>query len=151
MLYDGTEMTVGPTAESEIEPVIQGGGRRGEFTESCERLRDRYGDQIRARFPRIPRRVSGFNLDELLPEQSFDVARALVGTEGTCAIVLQAKLRLIPSPQHRALVGVGYKDAFVAADDVPEVLNSIPLVTRALREHRGRSPCKGRTETRSAS
>ena len=58
-------------------------------------------DQIRARFPRIPRRVSGYNLDELLPENGFNVARALVGSEGTCAIVLEAKLTLIQSPQHR--------------------------------------------------
>ena len=78
-------------------------------------------------FRAFPRRVSGFNLDELLPEQGFNVARALVGTEGTCAIVLEARVRLIHSPQHRALVGVGYKDAFIAADQVPEVLKFDPI------------------------
>ncbi len=52
-------------------------------------LRDRYAPLIRERFPRIPRRVSGFNLDELLPENGFHVARALVGSEGTCVTVLE--------------------------------------------------------------
>src|SRR6185295_14263582 len=84
-------------------------------------------DQIRARFPRIPRRVSGYNLDELLPESPFNVARALVGTEGTCALVLEARVTLIPSPQHRSLVGLGYPDAFAAADHVPEILQFDPI------------------------
>ena len=127
LLYDGTEMTVGPTGESELDLIIREGGRRGEIYGKLRDLSDRYADQIRARFPRIPRRVSGFNLDELLPEQGFNVARALVGTEGTCAIILEAKVRLIPSPQHRALVGVGYRDAYVAADHVLEVLKFDPI------------------------
>jgi FAD/FMN-containing dehydrogenase/Fe-S oxidoreductase len=127
LLYDGTEMTVGPTTETELDSIIHGGGRRGEIYNKLRKLRDQYGDRIRARFPRIPRRVSGFNLDELLQEQGFNLARALVGTEGTCAIVLEAKVRLIHSPQHRALVGVGYEDAFIAADHVPEVLKFSPI------------------------
>src|SRR5207244_13105048 len=89
--------------------------------------RDQYGDLIRAKFPRIPRRVSGYNLDELLPERGFNVARALVGTEGTCVVVLEAKLSLIHSPQHRTLVGLGYPDASVAADHVPESVSLEPL------------------------
>lgn len=127
LLYDGTEMTVGPTPESELHRIIQAGGRRGQIYGKLRDLRDKYGNQIRARFPRIPRRVSGFNLDELLSEQGFNVARALVGTEGTCAIVLNAKVRLIHSPQHRVLVGAGYRDAFVAADHIPEVLKFDPI------------------------
>ena len=73
-------------------------------------------------FPRIARRVSGFNLDELLPENGFHVARSLVGSEGTCAVVLGATLRLVRSPQRRVLVGVGFADIFAAADAVPLIL-----------------------------
>jgi Fe-S oxidoreductase len=71
--------------------------------------------------------VSGYNLDELLPERGFHLARALVGSEGTCAIVLEAKVTLIRSPQHRTLVGLGYADAFEAADHVPEILEFAPI------------------------
>ena len=71
--------------------------------------------------------MSGYNLDQLLPEHGFNVAGALVGTEGTCVVVLEAKATLIPSPQHRSLVGLGYADTFVAADHVPEILELRPI------------------------
>lgn len=61
-------------------------------------MRDKYAPLIRERFPKIPRRVSGYNLDDLLPENGFHVARALAGTEGTCVTILEATLQLIPNP-----------------------------------------------------
>jgi FAD/FMN-containing dehydrogenase/Fe-S oxidoreductase len=127
LLYDGTEMIVGATDLGELEGIIRQGGRRGEIYSRLRAIRDRYGDRVRERFPRIPRRVSGYNLDELLPENGFHVARALVGSEGTCVVVLEAKLKLIRSPQHRTLVGLGYRDAFEAADHVPEILEFHPI------------------------
>ena len=127
LLYDGSQMTVGATSESELEAIIVHGGRRGEIYSTLRTIREEYAGLIRARFPRIPRRVSGYNLDELLRENRFNVARALVGTEGTCAILLEAKLKLIHSPQHRVLVGLGYEDAFHAADHVPEILEFGPI------------------------
>ncbi len=126
LLYDGTEMTVGSATTDEFNSIMQKGGRRAQIYTALRAIGDQYADLIRARFPQIPRRVSGYNLDELLPER-FNIARALVGTEGTCVTVLEAKVKLIPSPQHRALVGIGYHDAFVAADDVPEILTFQPI------------------------
>jgi len=124
LLYDGTRLTVGASA-IKADP---GHERRGyEIYSRLIALRDRYADRIRERFPRIPRRVSGYNLDELLPENNFNIARALVGTEGTCAIVLDATVKLIHSPQHRALIGLGYSDTFAAADHVPEILEFRPI------------------------
>jgi Fe-S oxidoreductase len=90
-------------------------------------LRDRYADLIRSRFVQIPRRVSGYNLDELLPEKGFHVARALVGTEGTCATVLEATLQLIPKHDAHSLLVLGYRDHYAAADAVPAVLACGPL------------------------
>jgi FAD/FMN-containing dehydrogenase/Fe-S oxidoreductase len=127
LLYDGTELTVGATSDAELERIVREGGRRGEIYGKLRSIRDQYAALIRARFPRIPRRVSGYNLDELLPENGFQVAHALVGCEGTCMTVLEAKLKLIHSPPHRALVGLGYKDAFLAADHVVEILNFHPI------------------------
>src|SRR5207302_493814 len=127
LLYDGSQMTVGATSGMELAHIISQGGRRGEIYSKLRRIQGHYAGLIRARFPQIPRRVSGYNLDELLPERGFNVARALVGTEGTCAIVLEAKLKLIHRPQHRGLVGLGYRDAFFAADHVPEILEFRPI------------------------
>ena len=126
LLYDGTQMTVGPATGDDLARILRKGGRQAEIYGKLRAIGEQYADEIRARFPQIPRRVSGYNLDDLLPER-FNPARALVGTEGTCVMVLEAKVKLIPSPQHRVLVGVGYKDAFVAADHVPEILSFQPI------------------------
>jgi FAD/FMN-containing dehydrogenase/Fe-S oxidoreductase len=127
LLYDGTRMQVGPTTKDELSNIILIGGRKGEIYAGLKLLRDQYADLIRERFPRIPRRVSGFNLDELLPENGFNVARALVGSEGTCVTVLESTLRLVKSPQHRTVVGLGFENAFVAADIVPQILEHHPI------------------------
>ena len=127
LLYDGTRMTVGPTSEPQLTAIIAEGGRRGEIYAGLRRLRDNYSDLVRQRFPDIPRRVSGYNLDQLLPENGFNVARALVGSEGTCVTILEATCELKPSPQHRRLVVLGFDDAFIAADHVPAVLAFKPI------------------------
>lgn len=121
---DGVRMHVGPTSDSDVRRRIAGGGREGEIYAGLSSIRDRFADLVRQRFPDIPRRVSGFNLDDLLPEKGFHVARALVGSEGTCVTVLEATLRLVESPQNRVLLVVGYPDVYVAADHVPEVVAS---------------------------
>jgi FAD/FMN-containing dehydrogenase/Fe-S oxidoreductase len=125
--YDGVRMTVGRTSDAELEAIVAAGGRRGEIYAAMRDLRDRYADAIRERYPDIPRRVSGYNLDELLPERGFDVARALVGSEGTLATVLEATVRLVPSPPARTLVVCGYPEVFAAADHVPEILEHGPI------------------------
>ncbi len=127
LLYDGTLLTVGPTDDAAFARLLAAGGRPAEIYATLHGIRDKYADLIREKFPRIPRRVSGYNLDELLPEYGFNVARSLVGTEGTCATVLEARLKLIHSPQHRTLVGLAYKNAFLAADHVPEILEFDPI------------------------
>ncbi len=117
--YDGLRLRVGPTSEEELERIIREGGRRGEIYAGLKAIRDEYTDLIRTRFPKLLRRVSGFNLDYLLPENGFNVARALVGSEGTCVTILEATLRLVASPPARILLALGYPDVYAAADDVP--------------------------------
>lgn len=127
LTYDGVRMRVGKTSDEEVERIIQAGGRRGEIYAGLKALRDRYADLIRKRYPNIPRRVSGFNLDELLPENGFNVAGALVGSECTCAVVLEATTRLVESPPVRTLVVLGYPDIYSGCDRIPELLNSHPI------------------------
>ena len=70
------------TSDAELDAIIAAGGRQGQIYAGLKSIRDRFAPLIREKFPRIPRRVSGYNLDELLPENGFNVARALVGSEG---------------------------------------------------------------------
>ena len=115
LLYDGTRMTVGATTEEELERIIREGGRKGEIYAKLKALRDRYADEIRRRYPKdLPRRVSGYNLDDLLPEKGFHVARALSGTEGTCVTILEASLHLVPSPAVKSVLVLGYPDVYSA-------------------------------------
>ncbi len=127
LTYDGHRMRVGPLNETMLEAKMADRGRAGEIYQGLKRLRDDYADVIRQRYPKIPRRVSGYNLDELLPENGLHVARSLVGTEGTCAVVLEATLKLIQSPPFRTLVVLGFADVPAAADWVPEVLTYRPI------------------------
>lgn len=132
MTYDGERFWVGPTTEEEIEAIILAGGRKGQIYRDLRDLRDRYADRIRQRFPSIKRRVSGFNLDQLLPENGFNLARALVGTEGTCALVLKASVDLVASPQYRVLLVLGFDDIYVAADAVPDYERFRPIAVEGL-------------------
>jgi FAD/FMN-containing dehydrogenase/Fe-S oxidoreductase len=132
LTYDGLGLRVGETPDAELEAIVRAGGRRGAIYAALRGLRDRHADEIRRRFPKLPRRVSGYNLDDLLPERGFHVARSLVGTEGTCVTLLEATLHLVPAPRHRALLVLGYADVFEAADHVPEILRAEPIALEAM-------------------
>ncbi len=132
LTYDGARFWCGPTSEPELDAIIRRGGRQGEIYTKLRSLRDRYADLIRGRFPKLKRRVSGYNLDQLLPENGFNVARALVGTEGTCAITLQALARLVKSPPERVLLVIGFEDIYQAGDAVPQVLAAGPIACEGL-------------------
>ncbi len=132
VLYDGTRMTVGATSDEEFDLIVRGGGRKAEIYLRLRALRDKYADRIRKEFPMIPRRVSGFNLPALLPENEFHIARALVGTEGTCALTVRAKTRLVYDPPVRSLLVFGYRDIFHAADNVVEPTKFHPVGLEAL-------------------
>jgi FAD/FMN-containing dehydrogenase/Fe-S oxidoreductase len=115
LLYDGRRLRVG-----------KGSSGDAEIDRKLAELRDRYAALIRERYPDIPRRVSGYNLDDLLPENGFDVAAALTGTEGTCVTILEATVHLIPAPKHKSLLVLGWDNEYEAADHVPQVLEHKP-------------------------
>ncbi|SFE83546.1 FAD-binding and (Fe-S)-binding domain-containing protein [Blastococcus tunisiensis] len=124
LTYDGERFWVGVGEEDRLDEIVAAGGRKGEIYAKLRDLRDRYADDIRAGFPSVedlPRRVSGFNLDELLPEKGFNVARALVGTESTCAVALQATLLLTPAMFERTTVLVHYPDVVEAARHIEDI------------------------------
>jgi FAD/FMN-containing dehydrogenase/Fe-S oxidoreductase len=135
LTYDGARFRVGVREEEALDAIVAAGGRKGEIYAKLRDLRDRYGDLIRERYrpvTEVPRRVSGYNLDELLPELGFNVARALTGTEGTCVTVLEAELKLTPALFDRTLVVVQYPDIASAGDHVTEIMGFKPIGLEAL-------------------
>ncbi|GAB3405752.1 FAD-binding and (Fe-S)-binding domain-containing protein [Flindersiella endophytica] len=132
LLTDGTRLTVGPTPDDELRRLCEQPGRVGDLYRALRGLRDTYGDLVSSAFPDLTRRVSGYNLDQLLPGAGFNLARALVGTEGTCATILSADVRLVDSPPVRALAVLGFPDQFVAADNVMPLLDLSPLTIESV-------------------
>jgi FAD/FMN-containing dehydrogenase len=134
LTYDGARFWCGPTDEAEFDRILARNDRQAEIYRGLKMLADRYAERIRNGFPKIKRRVSGYNLDQLLPENGFNVARALVGSEGTCAITLQARATLVKSPRHRVLLVQGYPDVYAAGDAVPAILAAGPIACEGLDE-----------------
>jgi len=132
VLYDGTRMRVGATSDEDFERIVGRPGRRAQIYSALRDFRDRHGDLVRERYPDMPRRVSGYNLDDLLPEKGFHVARALAGSEGTLALILEATVRLTPWPPARSLVVLGYPSIFEAADHIPEIMSHEPMACEAI-------------------
>jgi FAD/FMN-containing dehydrogenase/Fe-S oxidoreductase len=125
--YDGVRMKVGQTSPDDLRRISAEPGRRGQIYSSLTNISEEYAGLIRQKFPNIPRRVSGYNLNYLLPENGFHVARSLVGSEGTCATVLEATCRLVESPLERVLLVVAYPDIYQCADHVPEIMAHKPI------------------------
>ncbi len=127
ILYDGTELSLQASMDDErLDAAIARGGREGELYSRIRELRDLTADSVREHFPKLPRRVSGYNLDELMPDRGFNLARAIVGSEGTLATILRATIRGVPRPQEVALAVLGFADVFIAADQTPWLLTHRP-------------------------
>ncbi len=132
--YDGTRLSVGKSHVGRAPSPAMGSAmsdrshdRATQIHIALKQIADQYGDLIRQKFPNIPRRVSGYNLNYLLPENGFQIARSLVGSEGTCATILEATCRLVESPPQRVLAVVAYPDIFQCADAVPEIMQHHPI------------------------
>ena len=132
LLYDGTRMTVGETGPDELDRLAGQPGRVGEIYRELRRLSLDHLALLRRRLSTFGRRISGYNLDQLLPERGFNLARSLVGTEGTCAVVLSATVQLVPVPAAKVLLVLGYDDDCAAAADVPHLLPHRPLTMEGL-------------------
>jgi FAD/FMN-containing dehydrogenase/Fe-S oxidoreductase len=134
LLYDGTRMRVGATSPQELDEIIRKGGRKGEIYAKLKAIDEKYHGMVRERFPQIPRRVSGYNLNQLFAENGFNVARALIGAEGTIVHVLELTVRLVPNPKFTALAMVGFEDIATAGDHVAFCNTHMPHAMEGMDE-----------------
>jgi FAD/FMN-containing dehydrogenase/Fe-S oxidoreductase len=134
LLYDGTRMTVGWMTEDELHRRAEEPGRVGQIFRNLHSLKNRYADLIESNYPKIPRRTSGYDLDSLLPHPDgrINLARALIGSEGTLVTILEAKVRLIDAKSHRVMVVLGYENIYHAADHLGEILEYDPIALEGL-------------------
>ena len=132
--YDGERMWVEETSDDEYAAIVAAGGRRAEIYRAMRQLAEDYTTEIRERYPHIPRRVSGYNLDSLLPEFGFNIAQVLVGSESTLVTVLRAELKLVPVIDYTSMAVLAYSDIATAADAVPAVVEGSPTKLEAIDE-----------------
>ncbi|TPQ16497.1 FAD-binding and (Fe-S)-binding domain-containing protein [Streptomyces sporangiiformans] len=130
--YRGTVVRLGEMTQQEIDEAIAVGDDRGRLIASLHRLAQGNLAALRTKLGQFPRQVSGYALEHLLPERRFNLARALVGSEGTLAVILSATVRLISPPPARALIVLGFQDSGAAADAVPALLSHRLLALEGL-------------------
>ncbi|TLS46619.1 FAD-binding protein [Streptomyces montanus] len=130
--YRGTVVRLGEMTQQEIDEAVAAGDDRGRLIASLHRLAQGNLAALRTKLGQFPRQVSGYALEHLLPERRFNLARALVGSEGTLAVILSATVRLISPPPARALVVLGFQDSGAAADAVPALLSHRLLALEGL-------------------
>ncbi|WP_129668010.1 FAD-binding and (Fe-S)-binding domain-containing protein [Phytoactinopolyspora endophytica] len=128
----GDRMSAGPVSADQWTQLTASEGPVGRIYRGLDELTQRNLGTLRQGFPALPRRVSGYALDQLLPENGRNLARVLTGSEGTCAVVTEATVRLVPAPAARVLVVAGYSDDVAAAEAVPQVLPLHPLTVEGM-------------------
>ena len=137
LLSDASATHFRPLDSAELEAKLSGAGLESEIYRGVRRLAQDNDAEIRARYPNIMRRVSGYNLDEFLTEpigpyagsansHGFNLTRMVVGSEGTLCVATEAKVNLVPRPTMTALSVAHFHDIFQASEAVKEILNHGP-------------------------
>ena len=146
-LADGTVLHCESVDEAEWQRRAQGTSREAALYRGLQDIIDRNREEILARYPKVMRRVSGYNLDEfvdgagytgpiggrdLAGHRRWNLSNLIVGSEGTLAVVLEAKLRLIPVPGATALAIGHFHDPIEALRHVPAILRQQPSAVELL-------------------
>ncbi len=119
VLPDSTCASFGPASRASLAGMP---GREGELARRVLAILEPERERILSRYPKIPRRVSGYNFDAMLEDEELNLAQLIVGSEGTLATVVEAELGLVPVPGARALVLLSFAERFTSMDAVPEIL-----------------------------
>jgi len=139
LLADGTRVVFGDVTPEELARRGQRGGLEGRIYREVARIRDAYADEIRARYPHHWRRVAGYNLNELVgvgikpgsvagdgAARGVNMARLVVGSEGTLLTIVDAKVRLMRRPKTTALDVIHYRDLQEALESSQSILETGP-------------------------
>ena len=126
ILSDGTQTHFQTLDARELEAKLNGVGLESDIYRGVRRLAQENVAEISARYPNIMRRVSGYNLDQFLVDDNFNMTKMIVGSEGTLCVVTEVKINLVPRPTMTALSVVHFEDIFGASEAVQHILEHGP-------------------------
>ncbi|MBM2803715.1 MAG: glpC, partial [Deltaproteobacteria bacterium] len=126
LLADGSEVVLKDFSPDEVERKSKSDTIEGRAYREVFRLAQQNKNEILARYPKIMRRVSGYNLDEFIKPQPFNLARMIVGSEGTLATIVEAKMRLVPKPKWTAMDVIHFNDDIEALEAAQAILKTAP-------------------------
>jgi FAD/FMN-containing dehydrogenase/Fe-S oxidoreductase len=126
LLADGTAVTLKDLSAEEVESKSRTDTIEGRAYREVFRLAQQNKSEILARYPKIMRRVSGYNLDEFVKPQPFNLSRMVVGSEGTLATIVEAKMRLVPKPKWTAMDVIHFNDDIEALECAQMILQTKP-------------------------
>ena len=126
VLSNGDQATFGPIAGDTLEAKLRGDSLEASIYRGVLDIVERNREEVDRRYPTIMRRVSGYNLDDLVRGQGLNLARLLVGSEGTLATTVEAKLHLVPRPNISALAVLHFRDIIEAMEATVETLQEAP-------------------------
>ncbi|MFI5461282.1 MAG: FAD-binding and (Fe-S)-binding domain-containing protein [Isosphaerales bacterium] len=142
VLSDGSLIHLGPLTESQLEARCAQEDREGDCYRATRRLAAEHAGEIDRRFPKILRRVGGYNLDEFVPERvrsrtgfTFNLAKLLVGSEGTLGVTVEAKLALVERPRAKATLVVEFAGLLEALAAVPLILQHGPAAVEIVDKY----------------
>lgn len=126
LLMDGSVVELRAVEPAELDAKCDQTDLEGRCYTTVRRLADEHAEEIAKRYPKILRRVGGYNLDEFVPGETFNLARMFVGSEGTLGLILDATLKLAPLPKARAMCVVQFHDLLEALAAAPVILRHTP-------------------------
>ncbi len=144
LLSDGTTVNARRWTDDELATASAGDGLLSQSCRTVRRLATDHSGEIKRRFPKVLRRVGGYNLDAFLPDQPFDLSKLFVGSEGTLGVVLEARLNLVPLPKAKAVLAVQFDDLLESLGATPLILthkpSAVEVMDRFILNHTERSP-----------
>jgi anaerobic glycerol-3-phosphate dehydrogenase C subunit len=146
VLADGSEAWFRPVENGMLDTLTRGDGLEAKLYRDSLALGAKYQEKVLEKFPRILRRVSGYNLDELVARDGvfgagyssrpgpLNLARVVIGSEGTLGVVVEAKLNVVPLPKHKSILLVHFKSLFDAVDSTETIVETKPAAAELIDE-----------------
>ena len=133
VLSDGSLVTFGPREAGELEAAATGSSLAAQVYRVVRRLTEEHAGEIERRFPKVLRRVGGYNLDEFIrPGRPFNLVKLMVGSEGTLGVVLGATLNLVPLPKAKAVLAIQFNDLLESLAATPVILRHHPSAVEVM-------------------